>query len=75
MMSAKSTAASTPKRRTGCRVSSAATAAVLAAAAGRPGHILNLGHGVDRHTPVEAVAAMVETAKAARHVVAGTAAP
>ncbi len=32
-------------------------------AAGPEGHILNLGHGVDRETPVESVRAFVETAK------------
>lgn len=32
-------------------------------AAGPSGHILNLGHGVDRRTPVESVAAFVETAQ------------
>jgi uroporphyrinogen decarboxylase len=30
-----------------------------------PGHILNLGHGVDRRTPVRNVEALVEAAKAA----------
>ncbi|PSP75475.1 uroporphyrinogen decarboxylase [Halobacteriales archaeon QS_1_68_20] len=32
--------------------------------AGPEGHVLNLGHGVNRETPVENVAAFVETAKA-----------
>lgn len=32
-------------------------------AAGEAGHILNLGHGLHRETPVEGVAAFVETAK------------
>ncbi len=32
-------------------------------AAGPAGHILNLGHGVDKDTPVEGVRAFVETAK------------
>lgn len=32
-------------------------------AAGPEGHILNLGHGVDKRTPLESVAAFVETAK------------
>jgi uroporphyrinogen decarboxylase len=30
----------------------------------RPGHIMNLGHGIDRHTPVEHVAAFVEAVRA-----------
>jgi len=34
--------------------------AVLAAAAGRPGHIFNLGHGVLPETPTEGVAVMVD---------------
>lgn len=33
---------------------------VLARAAGRPGHIFNLGHGIHQHTPVEHVKALVE---------------
>jgi uroporphyrinogen decarboxylase len=32
-------------------------------AAGSEGHILNLGHGVNKDTPVESVEAFVETAK------------
>ena len=32
-------------------------------AAGPDGHILNLGHGVNKDTPVESVRAFVETAK------------
>lgn len=32
-------------------------------AAGPEGHILNLGHGIDRNTPVESVEAFVETAQ------------
>jgi uroporphyrinogen decarboxylase len=34
--------------------------ALLRSAAGRPGHIVNLGHGIDRHTPPAHVAALVE---------------
>jgi len=30
---------------------------------GRPGHIMNLGHGIDRHTPPENVAVFVETVR------------
>ncbi len=36
-----------------------AVAGVLGEAGGRPGHIFNLGHGINRHSPVENVAAMV----------------
>ncbi len=43
----------------------AAVAAVLAEAGGRPGHVFNLGHGVDRRTPVGNVAAMVEAVREA----------
>jgi uroporphyrinogen decarboxylase len=39
----------------------AATGDLLELAAGRPGHVFNLGHGVLPDTPVENVAAMVET--------------
>lgn len=35
--------------------------------AGRHGHILNLGHGVLQQTPESAVAAFVDSAKAARY--------
>jgi len=35
----------------------------IIAAAGDTGHILNLGHGIDRNTPVENVAAFFETVK------------
>jgi uroporphyrinogen decarboxylase len=34
--------------------------AILARAAGRPGHVFNLGHGVHQSTPVEHVQALVE---------------
>jgi uroporphyrinogen decarboxylase len=37
----------------------ARVAEVLAAAAGRPGHIFNLGHGIVPNTPVESVLAVV----------------
>ncbi|HVR33462.1 MAG TPA: uroporphyrinogen decarboxylase [Acidimicrobiia bacterium] len=37
---------------------------VRARVGGRPGHIMNLGHGIDRHTPVEHVAAFVEAVRA-----------
>ena len=40
-----------------------AVASVLAEAAGRPGHIFNLGHGINRHSPVENVAAMVDAVR------------
>lgn len=33
---------------------------VLRRAAGRPGHIFNLGHGIMQHTPVDAVKAVVD---------------
>ena len=36
---------------------------VLAAAAGRPGHIFNLGHGVHPQTPVENVLELIATVK------------
>jgi uroporphyrinogen decarboxylase len=35
----------------------------ICAAAGPAGHVLNLGHGVDKNTPIEGVEAFVETAK------------
>ncbi|MDB5351684.1 MAG: uroporphyrinogen decarboxylase [Planctomycetota bacterium] len=41
---------------------------VLARAAGRPGHIFNLGHGILPHTPVDHVLALVDTVHSApRH--------
>ncbi|HEX6301047.1 MAG TPA: uroporphyrinogen decarboxylase [Acidimicrobiia bacterium] len=36
---------------------------LLARVAGRPGHIMNLGHGIDRHTPPENVTAFVEAVR------------
>jgi uroporphyrinogen decarboxylase len=44
----------------------ARVAEVLAAAAGRPGHIFNLGHGIVPSTPVEAVLAVVRQIKNAK---------
>jgi uroporphyrinogen decarboxylase len=38
----------------------ARTAEILAQAAGRPGHIFNLGHGILQETPVENVRALVD---------------
>ena len=40
------------------------TREILALAAGRPGHIFNLGHGVLPQTPVENVLEVVATVKA-----------
>ncbi|HET9869199.1 MAG TPA: uroporphyrinogen decarboxylase [bacterium] len=40
------------------------TEKILTLAAGRPGHIFNLGHGILPHTPLENVRAMIETVKA-----------
>jgi len=37
----------------------AAVDELLLAAGNRPGHVVNLGHGIDRHTPPEHVAALV----------------
>lgn len=36
---------------------------LLGRASGRPGHIMNLGHGIDRHTPPENVATFVEAVR------------
>jgi len=41
------------------------TQQVLAQAAGRPGHIMNLGHGILPQTPVENVLELIATVKAA----------
>lgn len=40
-----------------------ATRELLDLVDGRPGHILNLGHGISRHTPPEHVAALVEAVR------------
>jgi uroporphyrinogen decarboxylase len=40
-----------------------AASELLARSAGRDGHIVNLGHGIDRHTPPENVAAFVEAVR------------
>ncbi len=37
--------------------------ALLSRVAGRPGHIMNLGHGIDRRTPPENVTAFVEAVR------------
>ncbi|HSJ36527.1 MAG TPA: uroporphyrinogen decarboxylase [Acidimicrobiia bacterium] len=37
--------------------------AVLGSVSGRSGHVFNLGHGIDRHTPPENLAAMVEAVR------------
>ena len=39
-------------------------AAILRRAAGRPGHIFNLGHGILPHTPVDSVLALVDAVHA-----------
>ena len=36
---------------------------LLSQVGGRPGHVVNLGHGIDRHTPPENVAAFVEAVR------------
>ena len=36
---------------------------LLTAVSGRPGHIMNLGHGIDRRTPLENVEAFVEAVR------------
>ncbi len=41
----------------------ASVGALIERTAGRPGHIVNLGHGIDRHTPLENVAALVAATK------------
>jgi len=43
-----------------------AVADLLRRTAGRHGHVVNLGHGIDRHTPLENVAALVDAVKEAR---------
>lgn len=44
-------------------VIAARTTELLAATAGRPGHVVNLGHGIDRTTPPEHVAAFVSAVR------------
>jgi uroporphyrinogen decarboxylase len=44
----------------------AAVTDLLRQTAGKHGHIVNLGHGIDRHTPLENVTAFVDAAKEAR---------
>ncbi|TKD13254.1 uroporphyrinogen decarboxylase [Polyangium fumosum] len=48
-------------------VAAARARAVLAEAAGRPGHIFNLGHGIVPQTPVDHVKALVDVIHAYRH--------
>ncbi|HUO46664.1 MAG TPA: uroporphyrinogen decarboxylase [Acidimicrobiia bacterium] len=43
-----------------------AVVALLDEVGGRVGHVVNLGHGIDRHTPVENVAALVEAVRSYR---------
>ncbi len=43
-----------------------AVVALLERTAGRPGHVVNLGHGIDRHTPLENVTALVNAVREAR---------
>jgi len=40
---------------------------ILKQAAGRPGHLFNLGHGVMQHTPVENVLALIEYLKSGQY--------
>lgn len=40
-----------------------AVADLLARIGGRPGHVVNLGHGIDRQTPAEHVAALVKAVR------------
>ena len=42
---------------------SAEVSSLLDGVAGHPGHIMNLGHGIDRHTPPEHVTAFVEAVR------------
>ena len=42
----------------------AAVDALLHRTSGRPGHVVNLGHGIDRRTPVDHVHALVEAVRA-----------
>jgi uroporphyrinogen decarboxylase len=43
------------------------TRLILDQAAGRPGHIFNLGHGILPHTPVDSVLAVVDVVRSHRH--------
>lgn len=45
--------------RAGTAEIEASVADVRSRVGDRPGHVMNLGHGIDRHTPVESVAAFV----------------
>ncbi len=49
-------------------VLAARVAEILAAAADRPGHIFNLGHGIVPATPVDAVLAVVKQIKSVRQI-------
>jgi uroporphyrinogen decarboxylase len=49
-------------------VLAARVAEILAAAANRPGHIFNLGHGIVPATPVDAVLAVVNQIKSVRQI-------
>lgn len=47
----------------GPEVTAAATQKMLEEYGPGPGHIVNLGHGIDKTTPVESVSAMIETVR------------
>ena len=44
----------------------AAVRALIEETEGRAGHVINLGHGIDRHTPLENVAAFIDAVKVVR---------